>query len=511
MSKRKKEELAPLQTIRTETVLSKLPIHNLAKGKKIDIQILKKNEEGQIELYWKISPNSEYGHPGELAYKIDTLIINRKIEEAGRPVPESLRLGSQNEVCIELDLQPTSKNRTNVKKAFRQGAFVGISSKLDYKGRDGTERHLEADFTRYSVIFTGERLPDGKKADAIYVFPNTIYREVLNNAPVRPLDYNYLKELTPSAQRFYEILSFKIFPAIRYNLSHAKLLYSEYCAFSAQQRYYDYDHFKKQMYKIHKPHLTSGYIEKIEYQETTDDEGKIDWLMCYTPGHKAKAEYDRFNGKQLVDDQIIEINVESRKPKKSPAKKVSDPVRDSLKPSPKEKERIVAKAADPEKSVLELIQYFHKLARNRDNYRPHPGSKELSQAEAVLKTCGIEKARYIVEFAVEEAKKTNFSMRNFGAVLQYVSEAVSKYEHWEAERARTKQEEAAARQQEEQYINSHLQRLTNEQYTKLYEDAKKQSLKDFPQLAVHQNADFFQTLIKREMVRMLTSKDGTRK
>jgi hypothetical protein len=44
----------------------------------------------------------------------------------------------------------------------------------------------------------------------VYLVLNDPYREVLNNAPTRPLDYEYLKTLTPSAQRFYEIVSYKI-------------------------------------------------------------------------------------------------------------------------------------------------------------------------------------------------------------------------------------------------------------------------------------------------------------
>jgi hypothetical protein len=74
-------------------------------------------------------------------------------------------------------------------------AFTGlrellINAKLHYKAADGTERRLEAGFTRYSVVFTGERLPNGKKADAVYLILNDPYWEVLNNAPTRPLDYD---------------------------------------------------------------------------------------------------------------------------------------------------------------------------------------------------------------------------------------------------------------------------------------------------------------------------------
>ena len=88
-----------------------------------------------------------------------------------------------------------------------------IDAKLSYNARDGRKRKLETAFHRYSVVFTGEEFPDGTRADAVYLVLDQNYWEVLNNAPDRPLDYAYLKALSPSAQRFYEIISYRMFTA----------------------------------------------------------------------------------------------------------------------------------------------------------------------------------------------------------------------------------------------------------------------------------------------------------
>jgi hypothetical protein len=64
------------------------------------------------------------------------------------------------------------------------------------------------------MIFTGESLPDGSQADAVYIVLNPPYRELLNRVELRPLDYGYLKQLAAGAQRFYELLSFQIYGAI---------------------------------------------------------------------------------------------------------------------------------------------------------------------------------------------------------------------------------------------------------------------------------------------------------
>src|SRR6185295_12747617 len=147
------------------------------------------------------SHNSKYGQPRQLAYKVDTIIVNRRLDDERRPspnrqphpVPKLLKLGSLNQICQDLDLNPSGKNIQNVKQAILQNAGSLITAKLSYRAVDGTEKRLEAVFTRYSVIFTGERLPSGQQADGVYLVFNEPFREVLNNAPVRPLDYEYLK------------------------------------------------------------------------------------------------------------------------------------------------------------------------------------------------------------------------------------------------------------------------------------------------------------------------------
>ena len=61
-------------------------------------------------------------------------------------------------------------------------------------------------------------------------------------------------------------MSYQVYAALRHNNPRAKLSYAEYCLLSTQVRYFDWDHVKKQMYKVHLPHLRSGYVARIEYE-----------------------------------------------------------------------------------------------------------------------------------------------------------------------------------------------------------------------------------------------------
>ena len=311
-------ELVPLQVIRTETVLSKLPIHNLAKKGNVDINIIRRNQGGEVELKWIVSYNERYGQPRQVGYKLDTIVINRRIDEAGRPVPELIRLGSLREIASELD--QGGNNTSAIRQALLQNASAFITARLQYTGNDKRQRTLEAGFTRYSVIFTGERLPGGEKADAVYIELSKRYREVLTNAIFRPLNYDYMRELSPAAQRFYEVVSRAMFAALKYQHGEAKLAYSEYCTCSAQIRYYDYNRFKKQMYKIHRPHIASGYIKAVRFEVAKDGEGKTDWTMYYAPGPKARAEFNTFVRSGRVIDSVPELVPDDVAIAKPPAK-----------------------------------------------------------------------------------------------------------------------------------------------------------------------------------------------
>jgi hypothetical protein len=321
-------ELIPVTTIRVESVLSRHPVHRLGTNQKgvTKIHLCEHNELGKPTFKWEVIA-SEYGHPGPLAYKIDTLIINRRIEESHPRVRKLLKIGSLSDVCRELDLADSGKNRANVKKSLYQNAFTGIRPYLNYKLANGGQRTLETGFHRYSVIFTGEELPNGKKADAVYILLNDIYLSVLKGATTRPLDYDYLKSLTPSPQRFYELLSFRMYGALLHDRPRAKLVYSEYCANAPQTRYTAWKRVRSQMTCIHRVHQESGYIGDVDYQETQDKNGQPDWIILYKPGPKARAEYRMFakrGGPAILDiepydDEMLALPFEPSETDQAPS------------------------------------------------------------------------------------------------------------------------------------------------------------------------------------------------
>src|SRR5207248_8655860 len=133
--------------------------------------------------------------------------------------------------------------------------------------------------TRYDVVFTGKKLPDGRRADAVYIILHDLYRELLDGVQKRPLDYEYLKELPPAPQRFYELLSYQIYAALKHDRPRARLTYSEFCTHAPQTRHAEWLRVRTQMNKVHRPHLRSGYIAGVDFERTVDGDGQPDWIM----------------------------------------------------------------------------------------------------------------------------------------------------------------------------------------------------------------------------------------
>src|SRR5712691_9344086 len=148
-------ELVSVNRIRVETALSRFPIHRLAKKAVVTIDLEQLADNGEAGFKWEVTYNQKHGQPGPLAYKVDTLIVNRRIDEAGRPLPGVVKLGSLTELCAAMGITDSGENRANLRKALHQNASAYITAKIRYRTKTGKERWSEIGYTRYSVIFTG--------------------------------------------------------------------------------------------------------------------------------------------------------------------------------------------------------------------------------------------------------------------------------------------------------------------------------------------------------------------
>ena len=54
----------PLHILRTETVLSRFPIHNLTTHGRVSIHLRRTNAQGDLDYLWEVATSAHYGPPG---------------------------------------------------------------------------------------------------------------------------------------------------------------------------------------------------------------------------------------------------------------------------------------------------------------------------------------------------------------------------------------------------------------------------------------------------------------
>jgi len=172
--------------------------------------------------------------------------------------------------------------------------------------------------------------------------------------------------------------------------------------------------------------LSTGVLKSIVLETTVDGEDyKI--VAC-----KGKQTYKA--PKPVVRERKLKELKPQSFPKKKSATDVSanSPAKIILEEmSPTEVssslERSPISEAEIAKQALEQVKYFHQVFF-KSGETVHPSPKEVAQAQSHLTRLGEERSRYLVTFAMREAKKTDFAIQTYGGILQYESRALAEFE-----------------------------------------------------------------------------------
>jgi hypothetical protein len=233
--------------------------------------------------------------------------------------------------------------------------------------------------------------------------------------------------------------------------------YTEYCLFSTQQRCKTYDQVKKQMYKVHQPHLRSGYVVQVRYEATTDAEGQPDWLLHYTPGPKARTDFAAFtrplsptaaaatlvttaeDGQEALVATVVRERpaiLPSAQPPASTAARDTAP-QPTHPPAtlPNRPTHVPPPAATDllEVQVQALVAAFYQRFHGLDHVPASP--KELDHATQLLTDHGEAKAHFLLTYAQQAAPATDYHPRTFMGILHYLPYALAAYDTQATQRA----------------------------------------------------------------------------
>jgi hypothetical protein len=195
---------------------------------------------------------------------------------------------------------------------------------------------------------------------------------------------------------------------------------------------------------VHLPHLLSGYLADVTTQSVLDDQSRPDWLLHYTPGPKARAEFQAFTTQHRKGRSSLPVAAGTEEPEATVSEgSRGEPVDAAsvILPLTAGTTGTMSPPGDPEptSSAAELVQYFYRVFHRIEDCTPT--SKALSQAESLIAQRGVEQAMYLIDFSRQEAAKTNYKPETLGGILLYQPRAFAAFDT-----AKTRQQQHQATQ-----------------------------------------------------------------
>jgi hypothetical protein len=166
------------------------------------------------------------------------------------------------------------------------------------------------------------------------------------------------------------------------------------------------------MYKIHRPHIQSGYLSKVQYKTIIGQDGTSDWIMYYYPGEKALAEYEQFTTKKASRRTAEQLEAGG------------------------------TGASDSSDEAKQLVMYFYHRIQGFVNVAPT--ARAYKQAQRLIAEYGLTRAKFVVDYVDQHRSDTGVKPHHFGFIISYASQAITEYE-----RHQTSQEKLRAQQVQE--------------------------------------------------------------
>ena len=234
----------------------------------------------------------------------------------------------------------------------------------------------------------------------------------LNSNYSRPMRFDVILSFHyPLAQALYTFVDPKLYGTKQYHRTTQGLIDDlGLMGKSYQRRAIRVQEFGKlQKELIGKPTSFGEVIEKYEIKP-----GKDDALLLMT-----RSGAGRIKGKK-VEVSKAKRSESSQKPQKPRQK--AEKTQPRVTPTSTTKKPLKAKS-----EALEVLNYFDEVFDLGGDADKQHSKNVVSKAEAFIKRDGLEKTKFLIDFARREAPKTGYSPRTFNGIIQYRSDALKEW------------------------------------------------------------------------------------
>ena len=274
--------------------------------------------------------------------------------------------------------------------------------------------------------------------------------ENLNSNYSRPVRFDVILSFhSPLAQALYTFIDPKLYGTKQYHRTTQGLIDDLGLMGKSYKRkavrVQEFGKLQKEL--IGKPTSFGEVIDKYEIRS-----GKDDALLWVTRSGAARIKGQKIEVLETPQIKRSETPQKSQKPRQEAEKTQA---RETPTSTPK-------KPLEAKSEALEALNYFDEIfGLGGDGDKQH-SQNVVTKAEAFIKRDGLEKTKFLIDFARREARKTDYQPRTFNGITQYRSDALKA---WKANvRFRERQEREAQKMAQIRYENARLD------HEKIYRD-----------------------------------------
>ena len=304
----------------TELHLQQFPVFHLTPSKLTDncITFNETIREGGAVLNrcWSVHIQPSFGWPGEHEAEVWRAIehivhIRRTEGRLKNPIDTSFS---------EIRKYMSGKGRGGIaQKRIKQAIYCLSSTKVStsFFYHSSTKVKAEYAFTLISSFsFWKKTLANGKQViDRVSIeLPDKIF-ENIQNRYTRPIDKGFRDGLEKwISKRLYELLGVKFYALQRKKKEPYRTRYSRLCALVGITRQGYLSTARRVLSRAHGELERKGFLAKVEWYAVRND--TKDWVLCYWPGARAQAEWNKTYWKEakvpqsLVLERLPEVDAE---------------------------------------------------------------------------------------------------------------------------------------------------------------------------------------------------------
>ena len=240
---------------------------------------------GKEVISWEVSASSKYGYPGPFdkkVYKAVEEIITRK----GFPIENPIEFSLYEIIKLIGRDNIGGRDYRQVKWSLEKLTATTIKSEGSFYLK-GKRKYLDDVFSLFSrITFTGEERENGERAEKNYLYVNSWFLENINEFYLRPLDYQFYKQLNGEiAKRLYELLGVKFFRIIQDNKPALRFSYDTLTKLIPLRKQ-DYPSKAKQVLSpAHKELTDKNFLAGVDWEKKRDS-----LLVYYYPGERSVRE-----------------------------------------------------------------------------------------------------------------------------------------------------------------------------------------------------------------------------